>query len=743
MGPSRSRAAARGGRRAAPPRDRRRPRRSCAAGGSAVDAAIATNAVLGVVMPSACGIGGDAFWLIWDAASGRQHALNGSGRAAAAARTPLRCARPGLTRAPAPRSAVDHRPGRRPLVGRRPRAVRAPAAGRGSWPRPSSWHGTASRPGTASSTRSRRRRRVVADDARPDCRVLRGLPAARPRLAPRRARPPASAWRPRSSAGRTTASTPSTRATSPTARPALLAAAGSPIASTDLARPPLDAGPSRSPIDYRGVRVTTHPPEQLGRRRARAAVDPRAVRAAAADGVRPGRRDRRALDPPRDRGVEARHGRPRRPPDRPGVRATSRSTACSTRRTRPSWRRGSTRAGPRRPPAATNPRGGGTIYLATVDWRGQRGQPHRVELPRLRLGRRGPGDRASTTRTAGRTSASTPDHPNVLAPGKRTLHTLLPGMLFRDGEPGPWVVAGSMGGDAQPQIHAQLVSALVDGGVDVRDGGRGPALVRRAGRPLRAAGRGPARAAPSRRASPTALAALGHPVTDVARRSTRTSDTSTRSSSSTADRPRRTARSPPPPTRAAPGCRPSGERAGSGASTCDTPRRRWQAALTRRRHRPAVRRQSGGARDLERQPELPVHERARGRARRAHRVASSRSATGWPPSSPPRRRRSATTSAGGSGSARRRAAPGLLHAAGLRREKHAVYVVCDGTCAQDLPALSDAHDASCRPSARRREPPAAARHRRARDRRLGDRVRVRLRARGAGCRASPRSRRWR
>jgi gamma-glutamyltranspeptidase/glutathione hydrolase len=40
-------------------------------------------------------------------------------------------------------------------------------------------------------------------------------------------------------------------------------------------------------------------------------------------------------------------------------------------------------------------------------------------------------------------------------------------MLFRDGQPGPWVVAGSMGGDAQPQIHAQLVSALVDGQVDL------------------------------------------------------------------------------------------------------------------------------------------------------------------------------------------------------------------------------------------------------------------------------------
>ncbi len=49
-------------------------------GGTAIDAAIAANAMLGLVEPTGSGIGGDLFAIVWHAESGRLYGLNAGGR---------------------------------------------------------------------------------------------------------------------------------------------------------------------------------------------------------------------------------------------------------------------------------------------------------------------------------------------------------------------------------------------------------------------------------------------------------------------------------------------------------------------------------------------------------------------------------------------------------------------------------------------------------------------------------------
>ncbi|MBW3658515.1 MAG: gamma-glutamyltransferase family protein [Actinobacteria bacterium] len=57
-------------------------------------------------------------------------------------------------------------------------------------------------------------------------------------------------------------------------------------------------------------------------------------------------------------------------------------------------------------------------------------------------------------------------HANVIAPGKRTMHTLIPSLVLRDGS--PVLVFGTMGGDGQPQTHLQLLTRIADHGSDVQ-----------------------------------------------------------------------------------------------------------------------------------------------------------------------------------------------------------------------------------------------------------------------------------
>lgn len=437
------------------------------AGGHAVDAAIATNAVLATVMPSACGIGGDAFWLIWDAGARVQVALNGSGRAPAGADAAALRAR-GLATLPL----------RGPLTVTIPGAVR-------SWGDAHARFGRLSREGVLAPAIELAWRGFPAWDGFIGA-VERTLPIVSDALGAdgpfqRHFRPHGRPWRPGELVRFPALAATLERLADEgfdafydgdigVRQARFLAAAGGAHAPVDFSG---HTSTWAEPIStsYRGVRVTSHPPNSSGivalellnileaagpppgglfgsegDGKGRAVTDARwihfaieAAKLAMAD------RDTHLTDPEfhaiplgrlLDRGYAA--------------ELASRIDPDSASRPAPS----------------TNPPGGGTIYLAVVDAEGN--AVSLIESNYLGFGS-GVVDPETGIHYQNRGSyfSLDPGHANVLVPRKRTLHTLLPGMLFREPDR-PWIVAGSMGGDAQPQVHAQLVSGLVDGGLDVR-----------------------------------------------------------------------------------------------------------------------------------------------------------------------------------------------------------------------------------------------------------------------------------
>jgi gamma-glutamyltranspeptidase / glutathione hydrolase len=65
-------------------------------------------------------------------------------------------------------------------------------------------------------------------------------------------------------------------------------------------------------------------------------------------------------------------------------------------------------------------------------------------------------------------------HANAYAPGKRPFHTIIPAFITREGK--PFISFGVMGGDMQPQGHVQIVVNLVDFGMNLQEAGDAPRI---------------------------------------------------------------------------------------------------------------------------------------------------------------------------------------------------------------------------------------------------------------------------
>lgn len=91
-----------------------------------------------------------------------------------------------------------------------------------------------------------------------------------------------------------------------------------------------------------------------------------------------------------------------------------------------------------------------------------------------------PGNVGFVLQNRGALFALDDEHPNRLEPHKRPFHTIIPAMVTKDGK--PWLCFGVMGGDMQPQGHVQVLVNMIDFGLNVQMAGDA-ARVRHVGSP--------------------------------------------------------------------------------------------------------------------------------------------------------------------------------------------------------------------------------------------------------------------